>query len=83
MLKSRKAGFRIKWRVIVGDGDRPEELKALSEQGTLEMESTQRQYCFDDPGGAELALRSFLMREGKQLTNAQRIMHTNRYSRPE
>jgi hypothetical protein len=81
-LEKRKAGFQIKWHVIVGDSDRPEVLRALSEQGTLEVETPQRQYCFDNPGRAELSLRSFLMREGKHFANAQRIMHTNRYSKP-
>jgi hypothetical protein len=78
----QRAGFQIKWHVIVGDGDRPEQLKVLTDQGKLEVETPLRQFCFDDPGRAELALRSFLLREGKHFANAQRIMHTNRYSRP-
>jgi hypothetical protein len=82
MLRNRKAGFQIKWHVIVGDSDRPEELRALTDQGTLGVETPQLQYSFDDPGRAELALRAFLMREGKQFKNSQQIMHTNRYSRP-
>jgi hypothetical protein len=82
MREKRKAGFQIKWHVIVGDSEQPDELRALTDQGTLEVETPQRQYWFEDPGRAELALRSFLMREGKLFNNAQRIMHTNRYSRP-
>jgi hypothetical protein len=79
---ARGAGFQIKWHVIVGDGDGHEGLRALTGEGTLEAETPQQQFCFDDPGKAELVLRSFLVREGKHFSNARQIMHTNRYSKP-
>jgi hypothetical protein len=75
--------LRFKWHVIVGDGDTPDRLWALTPDGEPARETPDRQWTFDDRHAAEIALRAFLMREGRRFSNTERILKTNKFPRGE
>lgn len=68
-LEKMGRDFRMKWHAIVGDGNDPSDLRAVTKDGDAQPETPDQQYYFDSKLNAEIALRAYVMSSGSEVQN--------------